>query len=299
MNSLRYSLFVLIGACSYGINGSMIKLTTAAGYSPAETIGSQYFTGLILLFTLLLFSRRVKMRFTQVLSLAGVGVLLSVTGVLYAVSIDQLTASFAVVMLFQFTWIGILIEALYQRKMPSRIKLISVLLLWIGTLLAGGTGTGGIHIGEAWKGILAGLLSAITFALFIFFSGKAGRGIPTIQRSTVITFGGLLTTFLFTSPAFIVDGTLEGGLWKYGLLVGLFGVIFPIVFFAIGTPHIDSGTATIVGAAELPAAIIAAMLIAGEHVTPLQTAGILLIIIGIAVPQWKYTARRPKKSYSG
>ena len=48
-----------------------------------------------------------------------------------------------------------------------------------------------------------------------------------------------------------MNGTLNNGLWKYGIMLGLFGLVIPVVFFAIGSPKIDSGTAMIAGAAEL------------------------------------------------
>ncbi|WP_100330359.1 EamA family transporter [Bacillus xiapuensis] len=290
MNQLRYSLFVLIGACSYGIQGSLIKLATNAGFKAEEITAAQYFFGLLLVLLVVLFAKRVKLNIKQTASLLALGVLLSLTGVFYSTSIEQLTASVSIILLFQFTWIGILIEAVYLRKFPSNLKIISVILLWAGTVLAGGAGSDNITALFNGKGAVFGILAAVTFSLFLFFSGKAGKGVPTIQRSLVTTAGGLMTVLLVASPAAITEGITTGAFWKYGLLVGLFGVVIPIVFFAVGTPHIDSGTATILGAAELPAAIIAAMLILGEQMTLAQMAGIILILIGIVVPQW-----RPRK----
>ncbi|WP_338753321.1 DMT family transporter [Bacillus sp. FJAT-52991] len=298
MNQLRYSLFVLLGACSYGLHSSLVKLTTNAGYQAEQATGAQYFFGLLLLLVVVLFTKRVKLNMKQIGSLLGLGILLSLTGVFYATSIEQLSASMAIVLLFQFTWIGIVIESIYLRTFPSNLKLISIVFLWGGTLLAGGLVSGHMDWMSETKGLVFGFLAAVTFALFIFFSGKAGKGVPTIQRSLIITAGGFLTVLLFVPPTFIVDGTLTGGLWKYGLLVGLFGVVLPVILFAIGTPHIDSGTATIVGAAELPAAILSAMLILGEQITPEQATGVLLILIGIVVPQWRSKkATHPKKVY--
>ncbi|PAQ15567.1 EamA family transporter [Bacillaceae bacterium SAOS 7] len=299
MNQLRYSLFVLLGACSYGLHSALVKLTTNAGYQAEQATGAQYFFGLLLLLVVVLFTKRVKLNMKQIGSLLGIGVLLSLTGVFYATSIEQLSASMAIVLLFQFTWIGIVIESIYLRAWPSNLKLISIVFLWGGTLLAGGLISGHMDWMSQTKGLVFGFLAAITFALFIFFSGKAGKGVPTIQRSLVITVGGFLTVLFFVPPTFIVDGTLTGGLWMYGLLVALFGVILPVILFAIGTPHIDSGTATIVGAAELPAAILSAMLILGEQITPEQTTGVLLILIGMAVPQWRSRKMaRPKRVYT-
>ena len=48
---------------------------------------------------------------------------MSMTGIFYAISVEELPASIAVVLLFQFTWIGVVIEAIANRTFPSREKL--------------------------------------------------------------------------------------------------------------------------------------------------------------------------------
>lgn len=49
MGNLKYSLFIFLGACSYGILASIVKLGLQAGYSVPELTGSQYLFGLLLL----------------------------------------------------------------------------------------------------------------------------------------------------------------------------------------------------------------------------------------------------------
>ena len=182
MKSYRASLCVLIGASSYGIHASVVKPGLGKGYSVPDITGLQYLFGLVMLFAAFLFTRKVKMTAGQVASLLGVGVFLSLTGIFYGMSLSLIPASIAVVMLFQFTWIGVLIEALYIRKLPSKKKLVSVLFLWIGTLFAGGLGSShGFDWTDNSLGLLYGFGAAVTFALFMFFSGKAARNVPTFQ----------------------------------------------------------------------------------------------------------------------
>lgn len=287
MANLKYSLFIFLGACSYGILASIVKLGLQAGHTVHELTGSQYLFGLLLLMLSFPFIKKTKVSLKHAAALLITGASLSLTGILYGLSLDRNPASIAVVLLFQFTWIGILIEALYEKKKPSKAKIISSLFLIIGTVFASNLIAGGSHTIRA-DGLIYGLLSAVTFALFIFASGKAGKGIPGIQRSIFITLGGLLLVAAVSGPT-LINGELQlQGLWKFGLLMALFGAIFPIIFFAIGSPHIDSGLATIVGSAELPAAVAAAMLLLGESITEAQTFGIILILIGISIPQFSF-----------
>ena len=294
MNNLKYSLFIFLGACSYGIVASVVKKGLAAGHTVYELIGSQYLIGFFLLILTIPFIKKIKIAFKQIAALLMTGTVLSLTGIFYGLSIDHLPASLAIVLLFQFTWIGILIEAVYEKKLPNRKKLISVLFLLVGTIFASNLL---LNTGESIEvaGLIYGLLSALTYALFIFASGKAATSVPSIQRSIYITLGGLITLLFIVGPTIVAEGVHFSGLWKFSLAMALFGAIFPIVFFAIGTPKVEAGLATIVGSAELPAAIIAAMLIVGEKISSAQVFGIVLILIGISIPQLHFFTKAQSK----
>lgn len=286
MQNIKYSLLLLLGASSYGILASIVKLALGEGFEVNEVTGSQYLFGLFILLLFLPFIKRVKVSIKSAISLILVGMALSLTGILYGLSLKSNPASIAVVLLFQFTWIGVLMDALYEKTFPSRDKWISMAFLIGGTVLAGNLMPGNLESVET-AGLIFGLLSAVSFATFIFAGGKVAKGVPSMQRSIYMTFGGLLLILLFFKPTFIIDGTIiSGGLWKYAILTCFFGAIFPIVFFAIAAPKVNSGIATIIGSAELPAAILAATIVLGEKITSQQTLGIVLIIIGICVPQF-------------
>lgn len=64
--------------------------------------------------------------------------------------------------------------------------------------------------------------------------------------------------------------------------------------FSIGVPKVGTGLGTILGAAELPTAIIASITLVHEVVTFMQWIGIIVILLGIFTPQL-LTARKEKK----
>ncbi|MEH7523112.1 DMT family transporter [Bacillus sp. JJ1503] len=282
LKTYKYSLLVFLGACSYGVIASIIKLAYHDGFTVGEVITSQYFFGWLMLLVLsLLFSKkRISLKKALILILAGTSS--SFTGMFYGISLKTIPASIAIVLLFQFTWIGILIESLVDKRLPSREKILSVVILLIGTVMASGI------IGNSFstldmKGIIFGLLSAITFSLFIFSTGRIEADVPFLNRGALMTTGALIILMLTFSPSFIYNGSMAEGLWKYGILLGLLGVVIPISFFAIGSPKTGSGLATILGGAELPTAIIASIIVLKEYVSFLQWGGVLLILLGISV----------------
>ena len=275
---LRYSLLVLLGACSYGILAIFVKLAYAEGFSLGEVIGSQYLFGWIILLTITLLFSRHRVPLKQALLLFVAGTSASFTGIFYYASLKTVPASIAIILLFQFVWVGIIIEAVATKTLPSREKVISVILLLIGTFLSSGLlekSAGDFDM----TGIILGLLSAVTFATYIVVSG------------VLLMAGALTLVMIVFPPTFIFNGAISQGLWKYGLGLGIFSIVIPSIAFTIGIPKIGSGLATILGAAELPVTTIMSVFVLKEAVLSSQWFGVSLILIGIAIPQIAYAMR--------
>lgn len=284
MRLLKYALLVFLGACSYGSLSTIIKLGMNDGFKMQQLVGAQYFFGWCMLLLLVLLFSRKKLGLKLALSLLGAGITISLTGIFYGYAVEELPASIAIVLLFQFTWIGVILEAVVDRKFPSREKCISMIILLIGTILAGGIlepSVGGITA----KGVIFGLMSAVSFALYIFVSGRVATQVPAMNKSLYMTTSAMIIILIVFSPSFIYDGAIAEGLWKFGLPLGLLGIVIPVLFFSIGVPKLGSGLGAILGAAELPAAVVASVLILHEEVSLLRWVGIIVVLLGIATPQ--------------
>jgi drug/metabolite transporter (DMT)-like permease len=279
----RSVLLVFLGACSYGILSTFVKFAYGAGFAPEEVSGGQMFFGMVGMWILaLLFSNR-KISGKQALMLMGVGTMSGFTGVFYYQSLQYVQASIAIVLLFQFTWIGVLVEALLERRRPGKEKVIALVLLAVGTILAGNVFAGSLEF--SFVGIIYGLLSAVTYALFILFSGKAAGDVHPYMRAAAMLLGSVIVTFCIYPPALLIKGSLGEGLFVWVLLLALFGAMIPSLFFTMGVPHIGGGLATILSAAELPMAIFMSSVVLHEDVSALQWLGVVIILLGIAVPE--------------
>ena len=69
--------------------------------------------------------------------------------------------------------------------------------------------------------------------------------------------------------------------------MGFFGSLVPPLLFNIGMPKIGSGLGTILSASELPTAVLMSTLVLHEAVTFSKWIGVIVILIGIAYPNFK------------
>lgn len=291
MKTWLYPLLVVIAASSYGVVSTIVKLAMREGFTASEAITSQFFIGFLLASGIFLVTNRSKINFNGIKTLVLAGALTGVTNIVYGRSLVYLPASLAVVLLFQFTWIGMLVSCIAKRQFPSRIEFISLIVLFAGTIPAAGL----IDVDLTqipFQGWLWGLAAAVCFSLFIFVNGKPIKGMKTSNRLLLVSFFAFITTAIFQSPEIIWNGTLfHGGLWVYGVALGLFGMIIPVFLFTIAVPKVGSGMSSILSAFELPIAVTVSVILLAETVTFVQILGIVIIVIGIGLPTIKTRKR--------
>jgi drug/metabolite transporter (DMT)-like permease len=300
---VKYILFVLAGACSFGLLSTFVKKSYESGFHVGDVVGSQNLFGVIMLWTLVFVtakssklpaaSQTFNVTRRQALSLMAVGTTTGLTGIFYYSALQYISASFAIVLLFQFTWMGILLEAVVERKRPGKDKILSLIILFVGIIMASGY-LGGGQDAVSWIGVTLGLLAAVTYALFIWFSGKTAKQVVPITRSAIMLSGSFILVMLVFPPHFLINGSLYEGLLPWALLLALFGIVIPPLFYAIGVPRVGIGLATILSAAELPTAVIMSYVVLNESVNWLQWLGVGITMLGIALPE----LMKRKKSHS-
>jgi drug/metabolite transporter (DMT)-like permease len=280
MKTWQYALIVFLGGCCYGVLSTFVKLAYSAGFTVTEVTGSQYLLGTLLIWMVALFSKKKKLTLPKIGKLLLSGIPVGLTGVFYYQSLQTLDASLAIIFLFQFVWIGTFIEWIVYKKIPSNGKMVSISILIIGSILAAGIiAEGGVEI--SWQGTVWGLLSALTYTALIFVSSSVEKDTPAVQKSALLSTGGLITVLLVVQPTDLFHLPVFIGIAPYGLFLGLFGVALPPLLFSIGMKHIGPGLGTILTASELPVAIILSSLVLAENVSLSQWLGVFLILVGI------------------
>src|SRR5690625_6346890 len=112
---------------------------------------------------------------------------------------------------------------------------------------------------------------------------RVGYGYTPVEKSADIITGAGFFIFLIFPLVYIFNGTLPGGLWRWGLLMSTFGTVVPPLFFAVGTPRVRATLRSLLASAELPVAVAVSYFILLEEVTAIQWLGIAVILMAIAI----------------
>ena len=282
MNSykLKAAFFILLASISYGSLGVIAKFAYADGVSANMLAVSQMFFGALFFG---LYKIKKLPTFFQVskrsIVLLGVGGAMSaLTAFCYYRSLDTLAASVAIIMLFQFVWIGLALELAHKKRFPSRFEIVAVLLCYAGTYLSVGTSeaTGGTLFG-----LFLGFISGAFFAIYIFFSSTYCLDEDSGARAFWIIFSAFLLSFALS---FLwLDFKNIYSVIKWGAVCGVFGVFIPFYIYALFSPQIGAAATSIIGSAELPSALVLSVLILDEKLTAMQVLGSALVFLAIFV----------------
>lgn len=285
---VRNSLIVFAGGACYGVVGAVVKFAYGEGFTFQQVVCSQAFFAFV---TFLLWAafdrlrgkRRAPLTGRQRLKLAAMGLVSSGTTTFYYFALQFIPASVGITLLFQFTWLGLVFEVATTRRAPAPVAVLAAVVIMAGTVMASGIveqGVSSLHP----LGVVFGLLSAVCCASFMYLSGRVETGVPSGQRGLWASCGYVLTGFVLC-PDYLVSGVLLRGIWHYGIILGPMAFVLPMVLFGIGCKHLPPGLSTVMAASELPISVLLAALVIRETVSPLQVAGVCVILAGILLAQ--------------
>jgi drug/metabolite transporter (DMT)-like permease len=286
-NSMLKGVFLVgLGATSYGMLATYVKLAYKENFTTAEVTSSQFILGIlgILIINALQKFRKkqdvVKATPKNIMQLMLAGTSLGMTSVFYYLAVKYIPVSIGIVLLMQTVWMGVLLEWFLDKKAPSMQKIVSVSIVLIGTALA--TNLFNSNIELDWRGIMWGLLAAASFTTTMFTANRIALGISSAQRSLYMLLGGAVIVFGFSIATQVTPFNMAI-FAKWGIVLALFGTIIPPMLMNAGFPYTGIGLGSIVSSLELPVSVMMAFIILNETVVFSQWIGILLIILAIVI----------------
>lgn len=283
---LKGVVLVGLGASSYGMLATFVRLAYNEGYTTGEVIFAQYFLGVLGMLLIVLFQTNIrkdenpKIQKGDFSKLFLAGTSFGFTSLFYYLSVIYINVSVAIVLLMQTVWMSVLLEAVLSKKFPSVRKTISVLIVLSGTLLA--TNLIGEEVDLDWRGFFWGLMAAASFTAMMYASNRIATYLPASKKSLIMLLGGLAVVVGFV--IYNYEGSFNFSVFlKWGLILPIFGTIIPPLLLNAGFPKAGLGLGSIVSSMELPVSVLMAYFLLNEVVSPTQWLGNVLILTAIVI----------------
>jgi drug/metabolite transporter, DME family len=214
----------------------------------------------------------------------------AVSNYFYYVAIQRTNVATAIIL--QYTapvWV-LLYTAIREAKRPSARRSGAVALAVAGCALAVGlVGSGGFRMDTL--GVAAALLAAFSFA---FYNVGGHKVLARYDRWIVLLWVLAATSifWLIVNPPWKVIAAHYGWQqWGFMLVFSLLSVLGPFSCYFAGLQHLEPTRAIVASCLEPVFSILIAALVLGELLRPIQTLGILLVLIAIVMIQLPERAR--------
>ena len=281
--ALRASLLLGVAGCSYGMFLTIMQIANDFGYMRQDLMVGQYLFATVVVGVIVLIKHRNALRIKQVLKLFLVGVFGFTCSFCMYETVAATNTSFAVTMLFQYVWLGILFDCIITRKMPSKLIVIATVLVVAGTPCAAGFFNSESVFNLA--GFLWGLGAAVTYVGMLWCSARLETQLPSITRTFYFSVAETILALCIT-PTFFIAAFNDPFVWVFAIPIGIFSVVIPCLLIMMSAPHVPMGITTIMTGMELPSTILFAAIILGTSHSAIEIFGVLLICVGIIVANW-------------
>ncbi|TDL76934.1 EamA family transporter [Rhodococcus qingshengii] len=300
MGKLGPIILIAISAIMWGIIAVFVRKLSSLGFTPMEIVTIRVVTAVLLLgiIGLLKYPGQMKIHLRDSKYFIGTGIFSIVLfNWCYFSSINQLSLSFAVILLYTAPTFVVVLSYLFLKESMDALKIISV----IGTLI-GCTFIVGINLMETpsmnLAGILTGLGAGFGYALYTIF----GKFALVKYRPFTVTFYTFLvasiTLLLFTDLFEKGSMLLSSEAILYGIGLGLFPTVLAYLFYTKGLEKMEGSKASIIATVEPVAATLLSVFFYKEDFGVLQfigTAIILLSVILINLPKTFFKINNKKR----
>lgn len=161
-------------------------------------------------------------------------------------------------------------------------------LVWVAALSAiAGVGL----VTQAWQlessdmfGVMAGLMSAATFASYLIYGEFLGR---TYKPAQIAAWGFVFAAafWLVILPIWTFPTDIGAAAWRDLLIIGVLGTAVPFILGFAALRLASSGVVGVVATAEPAVAAIAAAILLGQALAPIQWFGVVVVVVAIATVQ--------------
>jgi drug/metabolite transporter (DMT)-like permease len=234
----------------------------------------------------------------------GAGVFLAVDFAFWHRAIGDIGAGLGTVLgNVQVVFVGFAAWALYRER-PTRLAFLLVPVVFAGVVLMSGLGGGDAFGKNPGAGVVFGVLTSLAYTGFLLMLRASNRRLvppagPLLDATVGAAAGSLLLGLVFDSEFSLAPGWPAHG-WLIALALSAQVVGWLLISWAL--PRLPALETSVLLLVQPMSTVMWAYLIFGERLSPVQWAGVVLVLGGVATLAAKGSvrgaergrARRPK-----
>lgn len=271
-----------VAAVSYGLNPLFALPLYGAGLGADSVLFYRYVLAVVMLGALML-ARRQSFALSRrdLLPLAGMGLLFSVSSLTLFESYNYMDAGIASTLLFVYPVMVAVIMAVGFHERVTVATVLSIVLACTGIslLYKGGDGTT-----LSLTGVLLVFLSSLSYAVYIVGINRSSlKNLPTEKLTFYCLVFGSLVFVVRLRGCTELQSIPTAALWVNAVSLALFPTIVSLVTMAGAIRRIGSTPTAILGALEPVTALFFGVAVFGEAFTLRIGTGVLLILVAVTL----------------
>jgi len=286
-SEIRGYLYILVGTTLWGVSSVVAKSLFIIGLPPAELVLIRLTLATLALAIILFFLHRKRM----IISLKDLPyfIILGFVGVAgmqftYYYTISKIYVGPAILLQYiQPVWVS-LYAFLFQKEPISKQKIAALLLAVMGCyFVVGGYQTDLLRLNKI--GIVSGVIASLFFTFYALFGE---RGLKKYDSWTLILYGfgfGAVPYWILFSPIKIIMAGHSLKMWVAFIYIAIFSTLIPFGLYLKGIEYLRATRTSIIATWEPVVAGIAAYIVLGEILFPLQVLGGIGVIAAIVLLQ--------------
>ena len=273
--------FVALAAICWGLSGGIGGVLMASGWDAFVVSFYRGAIGLLCVFVWLLFHprgsglRNRRLWFWSMI--AGLGVAGNFS--FYFVSIAESGVAVAATLMYCAPVFVYLLAFALKIERATPLKWAAIAMVMVGVMLL--TRIFDIGAGSVTPiGAVAGLLSGLSYAVFIFgFKYAAPHGSP--QAILVIAFATLIAILIWPGDACQMVAVWSTPSWPLFAALGVLGAGLSFILYVVGINHTAPSVASVVAMVEPVTASLFGVLLLDESLLGSQILGMILILVTV------------------
>ncbi len=295
----KSTLFVVTAALCWGLSGGIGGILMADGWDAFVVSFYRGAIGLLCVLIWLAVQPRGSGLATRTLwfwsAIAGLGV--AGNFAFYFVSIAHSSVAVAATLMYCAPVFVYLVSFALKLERPTPRKWGAIAVVMLGIVLLTQAYTidaGGVTL----IGAAAGLLSGLSYALFIFgFKYAAPHGSP--QAILVIAFTVLIAVLIWPGDTSQTLAALRSPDWPLLAALGVLGAGLSFLLYITGLKHTAPAVASIIAMVEPVTATLFGVVVLGEHLAAAQIAGMALILTTVTALSAASSVQPPARQAPG